>query len=559
MELRPYQQEAMEQTLQKFERYHSLLCVMATGLGKTVYFSHIAKKFLKHGRIMVIAHREELIYQAQRTMERILGVKPEIEMAENYAHTWRWLAAECVIATVQTLNSVCNDDWRVKRFDPKDFSLLIIDECHHATADTYRRVISHFRINPNLRVLGVTATPDRADEEALGKIFQDVAYEYGILDGINDGWLVPIQQYIPFIQDLDFSKCRTTAGDLNGKDLEEVLLYEQNLQGFAKPILELTQNKKTLIFTASVAHAERLAEILNRSKPDKAEFVCGTTDSEVRKRILNRFASGEIQYLCNVGIATEGFDLPTIEVIVMARPTKSRCLYTQMIGRGTRPLPDLIEKAETAEERKAIIQQSGKPYIDVIDFAGNSGRHKLITSADILGCDYEDEVVELAKRNVEEKTRRGKPAEMLNELKRAENEIAKRRRREEEARLRKHLIADVKYKVVKTNPFDVLDLVQWREKVWNKFKPLTPKQIAFLKRSGINPDGLTFTQASQLICKIIERMKSGKSTFRQIELLKKFHCDAREMTKDEATRMINRIKQNGWRPLPCQNKDDLSV
>lgn len=549
MKLRPYQEEALNSTLSKFESKHSLLCVMATGLGKTIYFSHIAERFRRHGRIMVVAHREELISQAQQKLEAITGERPDAEMAENYAHDWRFFKTDVVVATVQTLISGMDGEGRMTRFNQNEFSLLIIDEAHHAISKSYRRVIDYFRRNENLRVLGVTATPDRSDEVALGMIFEDVAYEYGILDGINDGWLVPIMQRAVFVKDLDLSGCRTTAGDLNGRDLENILMFEENLHGIATPTVELSGNRKTLLFTASVAQAERLSEIINRHKPGSAQYVCGQTPKEYRRRLIRDYAEGRFQYLCNVGVATEGFDDPSIEVVVMARPTKSRCLYTQMAGRGTRPLTGVVDGRETAEDRKNAILSSGKPSLEIIDFVGNSGRHKLVTSADILGGNYEDDVVDLAKKNVQEETRKGKPADMMNELRKAEAEIRARRRREEEAEARKHLIARAKYSTAKVNPFDVLDVMPWRERPWHKGRPPTQKQIEFLQRSGVDTEGLSFTHASQIIQQIIDRRKGGKCSFKQAQTLRRYGYDTAEMTFDEASRLLNRLKANGWKKL----------
>lgn len=309
----------------------SALAVMATGLGKTVYASHLAKDFLPRGRVMLLAHREELVDQGRNTLERVTGRDVDIERAEFWAQEGNpWAQCEIVASTIQSQNAGAGSKLRMERFDPNDFALLVVDEAHHATAKSYRQVIDYYRQNPDLCVLGLTATPDRTDEEALGQVFEEVAFEYGILDGINDGWLVPIEQQVVYVQDLDLSHVKSQAGDLNGKDLAAIMEFEANLHGIASPTLEIIGRRKALVFTASVAHAERLCEIFNRHERNVACWVHGGTPKDQRQQIMEAYRLGRHRILCNVGVATEGFDVPDIEVVVMARPTKSRCLYTQM-------------------------------------------------------------------------------------------------------------------------------------------------------------------------------------------------------------------------------------
>jgi len=265
MPLRPYQQEAYDCTLAKFEQTDTALAVMATGLGKTVYFSHLANHFRKSGRVMILAHREELIFQARDKVKLICDVKADVEMGEMWASR-DFFSSDIVISTIQT-QCAGRDGGRMHRFDPAQFSLLVIDEAHHTPAKTYKRVINYYRQNKKLKVLGVTATPDRTDKKAMGQIFEEVAYAYDIRDGIDDGWLVPITQQSVYVKSLDYSNVRTVAGDLNGKDLADILEFEENLHAIASPTVELTGDKKTLIFTASVGQAEQVAiQVLSISK-----------------------------------------------------------------------------------------------------------------------------------------------------------------------------------------------------------------------------------------------------------------------------------------------------
>lgn len=547
MKLREYQNEAVQNTLIEFEKHDAVLAVMATGLGKTVFFSHVAKHFMQYGRVMMLAHREELIYQGKDKMGRVTGVDADIEMGQSWALN-NYFKSDIIVSTVQTQIAGMDGEGRMTRFDPNEFSLLIIDEAHHAVAQTYQRVIQHYRQNPKLKVLGVTATPDRTDEEALGKIFTSVSYEYDIRNGIEDGWLVPIEQMIVEVRTLDFSQMRTTAGDLNGKDLAAQMEFEENLHGIADPTLQIVGNRKTLVFAASVAQAERLSEIFNRHKPGCAEFVTGGTPKEYRRKVFDAFAKNQLQFLTNVGVATEGFDDPGIEVVVMARPTKSRCLYTQMCGRGTRPLDGVVDGLVDAVARKSAIACSAKPSVEIIDFVGNCGRHKLVSSADILGGKHTNEVIELAKEYAKSTSKNGKPANMMTELQKAESEIARRRRMAEESAARKHIRGKATFHTRRVNPFDMFDITPYRERGWHKGRLPTTKQINYLQKNGVDTDGMTFTQASQLIDTLIKRRESKLCTFKQAKVLKRAGLNPKDLTFIQASKLIDALSKNNWKP-----------
>jgi superfamily II DNA or RNA helicase len=547
MILRPYQKEAYDCTLEKFKTVDTALCVLATGLGKTVYAAHLINHFRESGRILMLAHRAELIYQADDHIQNICDVESDIEMGAEWATSFDEFKADVVISTVQT-QIAGRDGGRMNRFDPKEFSLLVIDEAHHAPAATYKRIIEYYKQNPALKILGLTATPDRKDKKAMGQIFDEVAYAYDIRDGIDDGWLVPIEQQSIFVEGLDYSAVKTTAGDLNGKDLAAVMEFEEILHGIADPTVQLTGDRKTLIFAASVAHAERLTEIINRHKPDSARFVCGTTPKEVRRSMFDDFAEKDFQYLVNVGVATEGFDDPGIEVVVMARPTKSRALYCQMLGRGTRPLPGIVDMWPGVPERRDAILGSAKPHLEVMDFVGNAGKHKLLCPADVLGGNYSDEVVELAKENAAKKSdETKKPVDVATELQKAEREIAKRHRDAEDAIARNHLLLRAKYSTAKINPFNVLDIDPKREAPWHKGRPPTSGQKKYLEKCGVPIDGLTFTHASQIIDTMIKRREVGTCTYKQAKCLQKFGYDSTEMTFGEAGRIIGALVKVGWK------------
>lgn len=543
MILRDYQKEASDSVMEEFKEQDSTLGVMYTGGGKTIIFADIIKR-MRPKRAIVLAHREELIWQARDKIESSTGLNCEIEMADLRADNTLFSKADVVISTIQT-QIAGNNGGRMTKFKPTDFGLLIVDEAHHATADTYRRTIDYFRKNPDLKVLGVTATPDRADEEALGQIFKSVAFDFEILDGIHDGWLVPVDQQMVNVGSLDFSAIRTTAGDLNGADLAAVMEAENNLQGIAGSAIEIIGDRRTLVFTASVAQAEKLCEIFNRHRFGMAEWVSGTTDKDKRRAMLSSYANGDIQVVVNCNCLSEGFDSPGVEVIIQARPTKSRALYAQQIGRATRPLPGVVDGPETADLRKAAIAASKKPSCLIVDFCGNSGKHKLVYASDILGGKVSDEAVERSIRMAKEK---GGPIRVSDALDQAEEDLrkeAEERKLAEDLR-RAKVIAKVKYSSQFINPFDVLQIVPQKVRGWDSGRQLSEKQLNLLLRQGINPDSLPYAQAKQIIGEIFNRWGKKQCTFKQAKILSRFGYETKVSMQD-ATKIIDAIAANRWR------------
>jgi superfamily II DNA or RNA helicase len=411
-------------------------------------------------------------------------------------------------------------------------------------------VIDYYRTNPALKVLGVTATPDRADEEALGQVFQSVAFDYEVLDAIHEGWLVPIEQQMVHVEGLDYSSIRTTAGDLNGGDLAAVMEAEKNLQQMASASLTIIGQRRALVFTASVKAAEMMAEIFNRHRSGMAGWVCGKTDREDRRRVLADFAAGKLQVVCNCGVLTEGFDDPGVEVVIMGRPTKSRSLYSQMVGRSTRPLPGVVDLPagaaqaggpDTAEARRAAIAASAKPSCLVVDFVGNAGKHKLVTSADILGGKVSEDAVELA---VTRARKAGGPVNMTEALDQAEEELREQKRLAEAAR-RARLVATARFTTQSVDPFDVLHLNPVKARGWDAGRHLTEKQRSLLAKQGINPDGISFSQGRQLIAEIFRRWDGKLCSFKQAKVLRKYGYST-EVSFAEASAMIDALARNGW-------------
>jgi superfamily II DNA or RNA helicase len=544
MNLRPYQSAASDAIFTEWREHDSTLVVMPTGGGKTVLFADVIRRVFPR-RALVLAHREELIFQARDKIQRVTGLRADVEMGEYRAEGGLFEAARVIVSTIQTQCSGGDGGGRMAKFDPQRFGVLIIDEAHHATSPSYRRVIDYYRTNPALKVLGVTATPDRADEEALGQVFQSVAFDYEVLDAIHDGWLVPIEQQMVHVDGLDYSSIRTTAGDLNGGDLAAVLEAEKNLQQMTSASLSIIGSRRALVFTASVKAAEMTAEIFNRHRAGMASWVCGKTDKEERRSVLADFASGKVQVVCNCGVLTEGFDDPGVEVVIMGRPTKSRSLYSQMVGRSTRPLPGVVDGPETADERRAAIAASAKPSCLVVDFVGNAGKHKLVTSADILGGKVSEEALDLA---VARTLKAGGPVNMTEALDEAEDELKQQR---EEARLaeaarRARVVATARFTTQSVDPFDVLSLDPVKARGWDNGRQLTDKQRALLAKQGINPDGLSFNQGKQLVAEIFRRWDGKLCSFKQAKILRKYGYGA-DVSFAEASATIDALAKNGWR------------
>lgn len=548
MNLRPYQSAASDAIFNEWQEHDSTLVVMPTGGGKTILFADVIRRVFPR-RALVLAHREELIFQARDKIQRVTGLRADVEMGEYQAEGGLFDAARVIVSTIQTQCSGGDGGGRMAKFDPQQFGVLIIDEAHHATSPSYRRVIDYYRSNPALKILGVTATPDRADEEALGAVFQSVAFDYEVLDAIHDGWLVPIEQMMVHVEGLDYSSIRTTAGDLNGGDLAAVLEAEKNLQQIASASLDIIGQRRALVFTASVKSAEMTAEIFNRHRPGMASWVCGKTDKEERRNILASFAAGKVQVVCNCGVLTEGFDDPGVEVVIMGRPTKSRSLYSQMVGRSTRPLPGVVDGPETPEARKAAIAASAKRSCLVVDFVGNSGKHKLVTSADILGGNVSDEAIE---RAVNQAKQTGKPVNITEALDEAEDEI---KQEQEQARLaeaarREQLVAKARFTVQSVDPFDVLGIQPVKARGWDTKGNVSTKLRNILqKHMGLDPDNFTQRQAVALAREQFRRWDNKLCSFKQAKVLAKFGYST-DLGFGEASQIIDALAKNRWQPLP---------
>lgn len=485
-----FQNLELNQPAQKTTR--SLLLVAATGLGKTVMMGLLARHW-PEGRILLVSHRLELNVQAIKTFESICGEECDLEQA-SWRADQRSDPCRIVVASVQTLCSKSKGEYRMKRFNPAQFSLIMIDEAHHAAAASYKKVVDHFFQNPATKLLGVTATPHRTDDLLLGDVFEDVVCNFDTNWAISQGWLVPPRDLYVKSSGINWSSVKVrNSGDFTKSEIHQLVDSEESIHTMVEPIYRIAKGRQTIVFCGSVAQAKKMRDGLRNwherqtgsRNQDIAESIDGSLapNHPVRRRLLERFKAGEIQFLCNMGVLTEGFDHDGVQVIAMCRPTKSRGLYIQMLGRGLRPLAGTVDGLETAQERIEAINRSGKSTCIVIDFFGQSGRHKLCHSIDaLLRSDDSEEVREIAVAQIRVNTE----TDPLEEIQKAR----------EQARKNEILRKWREQRVTVKTDYEIREAPQTLHKIndlWPKPKPAdhntpaTQKQRDYLVKLGWQP------------------------------------------------------------------------
>lgn len=517
--LRWYQQEAKEAIELDLAVNQSTLLVLATGLGKTQVFSAVAGDW--EGDVLVLAHRDELVIQARERLEQMLGEPVDTEQRELKSDKH----ARIVVGSIQSMNQK-----RLDRLGRDRFSLVIMDEAHHAIARTYKRVFEFF----NCKKLGVTATPDRGDEKALGKLFDSVAYVMDIAEGIDSGYLVPIKARSVALQEIDISGVATVAGDLVAAQLDEAMV--KAVEGIVTKTLELEPHRQGIGFFPGVKSAELACLRMNVHKPGSAAWISGQTDPEERRDINRRFKAREIQYLFNCQIATEGFDAPATDLIIQGHPTKSRAFYAQTVGRGGRVLPSVVDalagKGESVRRREAIAA-SQKPDCMVLDFVGNTGKHQLITPEDILGGSYTEAEVKLAKK---------KRLELGDGDPRGALEAARAELRKIAAAVKATVRATVSEVFDPFMAFGMNRAAMEESSVRFGWKPLTPGQRDLLIGRGMSYDEasqLSKAMANKLIGTIMLRQKKGLATFKQLrELARRGYAVPKNISFKRASELL---------------------
>lgn len=514
MELRPYQQEAMDAILEAWENgTHKTLLVLPTGCGKTIVFAKVTEECVRQGdRVLILAHRGELLEQAADKIGKATGLGCATEKAEETC-LGSWFRI-----TVGSVQSMMRES-RLSRFPDDYFDTIIIDEAHHCISDSYQRVLHHF---PEAKVLGVTATPDRGDMKNLGQVFESLAYEYTLPRAIKEGYLSPIKAVtIPL--KVDLTGVGVQSGDFKAGDLGTAL--DPYLEGIATEMEKYCREKKTVVFLPLVKTSQKFRDILNAHGFHAAEV---NGESQDRAEILQEFADGRYNVLCNSMLLTEGWDCPSVDCIVVLRPTKVRSLYCQMVGRGTR-------------------LSSGKDHLLLLDFLWHTERHELCHPAHLI-CESE-EVARQMTENLEKDA--GCPVDIEEAEQTASEDVVAQR---EEALAQK--LAEMKRrkrKLVDPLQFEMSiqaeDLAGYVPAFGWEMAPPSEKQKKTLEKLGILPDEIDNAgKASKLLDRLDKRRQANLTTPKQIRFLEgKGFQHVGTWSFDSARKLIDRIAGNGWR------------
>lgn len=514
MQLRPYQEEARAKVQQEWkEGRKRTLLVLPTGCGKTIVFSKIIEDRVKMGeRVLVLAHRSELLEQASDKLMTATGLGTALEKAENTS-IGSWFRV--VVGSVQTMQR----EKRLSKFPSNHFDTIVIDEAHHAISDGYQRVLEHFG---EANVLGVTATPDRGDMRNLGSYFDSLAYEYPLVDAIKSGYLSKITA-ITIPLELDLSTVSQQAGDFKASEIGTAL--DPYLDQIADEMVKQCKDRKTVVFLPLVKTSQKFRDILN-AKGFKAAEVNG--ESKDRAEILEDFDKDKYNVLCNSMLLTEGWDCPTVDCVVVLRPTKVRALYSQMVGRGTRLAP-------------------GKENLLLLDFLWHTERHELCRPAHLIASS--PEVAKKMTENMAEDT------EVEFSLLDAEEQASKDVVAEREEALAKQLAEQRKKKRKLVDPLQfemsiqAEDLADYVPSFGWEMAPPSEKQLKALEKFGIYTEGIgNAGKAGKLLDRLNKRKDSGLTTPKQIRLLEGRGFRNVGMWKfEDASNLINRIVASGWR------------
>lgn len=513
MELRPYQREAKEAVFENWDNgIKKTLLVLPTGCGKTIVFAKITEECVRNGdRVLILAHRGELLEQAADKIARSTGLGCATEKAEATC-LGSWF--RIVVGSVQTMMR----EKRLGQFPEDYFDTVIIDEAHHCISDSYQRVLQHFS---EAKVLGVTATPDRGDMRNLGSVFESLAYEYTLPKAIKEGYLSPIKAVtIPL--KLDLTGVGMQSGDFKAGDLGTAL--DPYLYTIAKEMGEYCRNRKTVVFLPLVKTSQKFRDILNEKGFQAAEV---NGDSQDRAEILKDFEEDRYNVLCNSMLLTEGWDCPSVDCVVVLRPTKVRSLYCQMVGRGTRLSP-------------------GKEHLLLLDFLWHTERHELCHPAHLI-CESED----VARKMTENLEEAGCPVDIEEAEKSASEDVVAQR---EEALAKK--LAEMKRRkkaLVDPLQFEMSiqaeDLAGYVPAFGWEMAPPSDKQKNTLEKLGILPDQIDNAgKASKILERLDKRKREGLTTPKQIRCLEKYgfqHVGTWQF--ETAKNLINRIAGNGWR------------
>lgn len=515
-ELRPYQQQARDRIHAEWDAGHTrTLLGLPTGTGKTIVFASVAADQVRAGdRVLILAHRGELLEQAADKLQRSTGLVSAVEKAESTClDSW----FRVVVGSVQTLQRTA----RLERFPQDYFGTIIIDEAHHAITDGYRRILDYFS---GAKVLGVTATPDRGDMRNLGEVFDSLAFEYKLTDAIKEGYLCKIMaQTIPL--QLDITSVTMSGGDYAVGDLGTAL--DPYLEQIAAEMARRCKSRKTVVFLPLIKTSQKFRDLLNTYGFRAAEV---NGQSEDRREVLADFDAGKYNVLCNSMLLTEGWDCPSVDCVVVLRPTKVRSLYSQMVGRGTRLSP-------------------GKTDLLLLDFLWMTDKHELCRPADLV-C--EDRTV--ARQMTEHLAETGCPEDIEEAAAQASEDVVAQREEalakqlEEQRRKKAKLVDPLQYEM----SIQAEDLAGYVPAFGWEAGPPSEQQTAALEKLGILPDAVESAgKAALLLDRLNKRRDEGLTTPKQIRCLEKYGFQHVGTWSFEAARhMIDRIAAQGWRGVP---------
>jgi len=429
---RNYQDEAANSFLNGALR--RAIIQLATGCGKTLTAGVVFDRF--DGRCLFLAHTDELVRQTCRAMLR-MGLWPRVEKADEYRgghyipsmrerrklfggefppNSW-FTFDKVFVSSMQTFAT------RIEKYmDPElRFGLLCIDEAHRARCRTYEGIYAKLsEFNPDMRLLGLTATPYRADKKNLGSMFDGFAYQLPILDAIDLGWLVDVRG-VQVEMRADTTKWKV-GGTKHGRDITDSSLRASMespdcIESIAHPIIERGEGRKGIVFLPGIEASEAVAAALNALKPGMATFVHGKVPKKERRNRVRAFEDGEFQIMTGCQVFQEGFDVPDVSLVVMARPTQSRGLYEQMLGRGLRPIAESIAGLNAPAERRASLAKSAKRDCLIMDFVNNT-KFKLASALDVLLTDGDPRKAEYVRKQFKDRDQDDKRAirEQIGEL-----------------------------------------------------------------------------------------------------------------------------------------------
>lgn len=516
-EERPFQTEAKDAIQKEWRNGNrNTLLVLPTGTGKTIVFCRLIEDLVRDGkRVLILAHRGELLDQAADKLSRATGLKCAVEKAESTC-LGEWFRV--VVGSVQTLMQ----EKRLAKFPTDYFDAIIVDEADLALADSYRRVLNHFS---SACLLGVTATPDRGDMRNLGELFQSLAYEYSLPQAIKDGYLSPIKALtIPL--EINLTGVKQQSGDFQAAALGSAL--DPYLEQIAEHMIEHCTGRKTLVFLPLIATSQKFCALLN-AKGLRTIEVNGK--SEYRDTVQTDFEAGKYDVICNAMLYNRGWDCPCVDTVVPLRATKIRSLFAQMVGRGTRLFP-------------------GKDHLLLLDFLWNTAKMDLCRPACLIAPN--EEVAAKMTKNINED---GGAVDLEEAEKKAETDCVAEREDALAATLAG--LRHKKRKLVDPLQFEMSimaeDLADYVPSFGHEMEPPSIKQVASLEKAGIFPDDIECSgKASLILDKLAKRRSESLTTPRQIRVLERMGFVNKESRVgqwefDDARRLIDRIAGNGWR------------